>query len=64
MDKKVGFHDILSESFCLTVPKYFLGEPFLVSENFWYRKILRIRREGITIFPPINKVQNVGKGWD
>ena len=28
----------------LTVPENFVGEPFCVSENFWYRKILWIRR--------------------
>ena len=28
--------------FCLTVPKNFLGEPFGISEKFWYRKILCI----------------------
>ena len=30
--------------FCLTIPKNFVGEPFGVSENFWYRKILCFRR--------------------
>ena len=28
---------------CLTVPKNFVGEPFCVSQNFWYRKNLWIR---------------------
>ena len=29
---------------CLTEPENFVGEPFCVAENFWYRKILWIRR--------------------
>ena len=29
---------IFRRSFCLTVPKYFIGEHFGVSENFFYRK--------------------------
>ena len=33
------------KNFCITVPEHFVGEPFCVSENFWYRKILWIRRE-------------------
>ena len=33
------------------MPKSFVKEPFCVSENFWYRKILGIREgAGITIF--------------
>ena len=36
-------HDFRSNCFCLTVPKNFVGEPFCVSQNFWYRKILWIR---------------------
>ena len=31
---------------CLIVPKHFVEEPFCVSENFWYRKLLRIREGG------------------
>ena len=38
-----GYHDFLSKKFCLTVPKNFVGEPFCVSKNFWYRKILCMR---------------------
>ena len=34
------------QCFCLTVPKKFVGQPFCVSENFVYRKILWIREEG------------------
>ena len=51
-----GYHDLPLKNFCLTVPKNFVGEPFCVSQNFWFRKILWIRggggREGgsITIF--------------
>ena len=32
--------------FCLTVLKSFVGEPILVSENFWYRKFLSVRGGG------------------
>ena len=46
-----GYHDFPLENFCLTVPKNFVEEPFCVSENFWYRKMLGIREgAGITIF--------------
>ena len=38
-----GYHDFPSKLFCLTIPKNFVGEPFGVSENFWYRKILCFR---------------------
>ena len=38
--------DFLSNFFCLTVPKKFVGESFSVSENFWYRKILWMRGGG------------------
>ena len=40
MDKRGGreYHDFLSKSFCLTVPKYFIGAQFGVSEKFFYRK--------------------------
>ena len=37
------YHDFPSKLFCLTVPNNFVGEPFSVSENFWYRKILCFR---------------------
>ena len=41
-----GHHDFPSKLCCLTVPKNFVVET-CVSENFWYRKMLRIReREG------------------
>ena len=41
MDKRGGggrYHDFPSKSFCLTVPKYFIGEHFGVPENFFNRK--------------------------
>ena len=45
------YKDFPSKIFCLTVPKHFVEEPFCVSENFWYRKMLGIREgAGITIF--------------
>ena len=40
-----GHHDFPSKHCCLTVPKNFAGET-CVSENFWYRKMLRIRERG------------------
>ena len=44
-------HDFPSKLCCLTVPKNFVGETRL-SENFWYRKMLRIReRVGHHDFP-------------
>ena len=36
------YHDLSLKKFCLTVPQNFVEEPFCVSENFWYRKMLRI----------------------
>ena len=45
------YHDFPLKNFRVTVPKNFVDEPFCVSENFWYRKMLGIRkRAGITIF--------------
>ena len=39
MNKRGGgeYHDFPSKSFCLTLPKYFIGEHFGVSEKFFYR---------------------------
>ena len=37
-DKGGGSITIFRRSFCLTVPKYFIGEHFGVSEKFFYRK--------------------------
>ena len=46
-----GYHDFPLKNFCLTVPKNIVEEPFCVSENLWYRKMLGIREgAGITIF--------------
>ena len=39
------YHDFPLKNFCLTVPKNFVEEPFCVSENFWYRKMLGMRDE-------------------
>ena len=33
-----GYHDFLSKSFCMTVPKCFIGEHFGVLEKFFSRK--------------------------
>ena len=43
-----GYHDFPSKSFCLTVPKYFIGEHFGVSEKIFYRKFSCIGG-GITV---------------
>ena len=46
-----GYHDFLLKNICLTGPKNFVEEPFCVSENLWYRKMLGIREgAGVTIF--------------
>ena len=36
------FHDFPKKIVCLRGPKNFVGEPFCVSQNFWYRKLLWI----------------------
>ena len=41
-----GYHDFQLINFCLTVPKNFVEEPFCVSENYWYRKMLGIKGGG------------------
>ena len=33
-----------SKNFCLTVLKNFVGEPFIISQTFWYRK--KLSRKG------------------
>ena len=38
------FHDFLKIRCCLTVPKNLLGEPFCVSQSFWYRENLMDKR--------------------
>ena len=44
------YQDFPSKIFCLTVPKYFIGEHFGVSEKFFYRKFSCIGgRRGITV---------------
>ena len=40
---KKGYHDFPLKTSCLTVPKNLVAEPFGISENFGYRKILCIR---------------------
>ena len=47
-------HEFLPKSFCLTVPKVFVGVSFCISENLCYRKALWIRggrTEGVSNFP-------------
>ncbi len=47
MEKKGSeSQDFLPKSICLTEQKNFLGEPFLLSQNFRYRKNLWRRRGG------------------
>ena len=43
------YHDFPSKSFCLTLPKYFIGEHFGVSENSFNRKFPCIGGGGITV---------------
>ena len=38
------YHESLSPNFRLTVPKFFVEEHFYVAENFWYRKMSRIKK--------------------
>ena len=38
LDKNSGGITIFRRTFCLTLPKYFIGEHFGVSEKFFYRK--------------------------
>ena len=40
------YHDFPLENFRLTVPEIFVEEPFCVSENLCYRKMLGIREVG------------------
>ena len=51
MQKRV-YNDFPLKIFSLTRSKNFVGEPFGVSESFWYRKILWMRegREGVSRF--------------
>ena len=46
-----GYNIFHLKNFCLTVPKNFVQEPFCVSENFWYRKMLGKRGGGYHDFP-------------
>ena len=54
-EKGEGYHDFSFKTFCLTVPKNFVGKHFSVSKNFGYRKILCIREGGVSRF----SVENV-----
>ena len=42
-EERGGHHDFPSKICCLTIPKNFVGKT-CVSERFWYRKILWMRR--------------------
>ena len=46
-----GFSRFSIKICCLTVPKNFVGEPFRVSQCFWYPKFLWIRGEGQGVLP-------------
>ena len=46
-----GFSRFSIKICCLTVPKNFVGEPFHVSQCFWYPKFLWIRGEGEGVLP-------------
>ena len=46
-----GYHDFPLKNFRLTMLKNFVEEPFCVSRNFWYRRMLGKKEgAGITIF--------------
>ena len=46
---KTGHITIFSRNFCLTVPKNFVRESYCFSENFWFRKVLWMKRgRGVT----------------
>ena len=49
MDKRGGYQDFPSETFCLTVPKILVGEPFSVSLTSGIEKIFAYEGN-ITIF--------------
>ena len=46
-----GFSRFSIKICCLTVPKNFVGEPFRVSQCFWYPNFLWIRGEGEGVLP-------------
>ena len=48
--QKRRYHDFPLKFFCLTVPKHFVEEAFCLSDKFWYRKILRIKKGGVSSF--------------
>ena len=46
-EEEGGSITIICQKFlCLTVPRIFVGEPFYVSQNFWYRKFSWVRGGG------------------
>ena len=66
MDKRGEYQDFPSKIFCPTVPKISVGEPFCVSQNFWYRKILWIRgggREGVSRFSVKNFMSHIAEKY-
>ena len=61
----VGSITIFCRKFFVSVPKTFVGEPFLISEKIWYRKFSCIRRWAASQFSvAVIKLRNVVKGWD
>ena len=47
------YHDSPLKNFCLTVPKNFIEEPFCVSKNIFYPKMLGMRGGGYHAFPSV-----------
>ena len=56
-----GYHDFPLKNFRLTVPKKFVEEPFCISDNFCYRKMLRIRERGVSRFSVENFLSHNAK---
>ena len=69
-----GYHNFPSKKFCLTVPKNFVRESYCFWENFWFQKVLemrkRVSRFSVEIFwshsteifcdYPLNLLENLG----
>ena len=47
--KSSGVKFFLSKLLCPPIPKDFVGERFCLSQNFWYRKVLRIKWGGTEV---------------
>ena len=67
MDKRgeEGVSRLYVKNFASHSTKKFCGEPFLLSEKFWYQNFSCIRKGAVSRFSVvILKLKIVGKGWD